>query len=380
MKTRLLLPPAYRPDIDGLRAISAAAVICYHAGVPGFHGGYIGVDVFFVISGYIITQSLCGTVTDDRPSPEPWRHRLAQFYLRRARRLLPALIVVLLAVTSVASLLLRPADLSRYGKYLASTSVLLSNVTAWSDQDSTSGAPWTALIHLWTLSVEEQFYLAYPLLLLMGRRFLPRHPSALIGWVAGASFALCVWASYHTPLANFYLTPPRAWELLLGALLALKAPRFDHSFTRELLAVLGLGVIVAVICTYSPQTRYPGWYAAPPCIAAATLIAVGREHRTVVGRALSLRPLVFSGLISYSLYLWHAPVLALFGYWNAARRSALQNLALIGLIYLLAVATWLSVERPIRSRAWLGSDRRFVICAVLANLAIGCVGLLLWKS
>src|SRR5882724_9760638 len=145
----------YRPDIDGLRAISAIAVVLFHAQVPGFRGGFIGVDIFFVISGYLITRLLCA------PGEQPVRQRLAQFYVRRCRRVLPALLVLLVILTPAAIIMLRPADLHIYGKYLASTSILLTNVVAWADRNS--GLP--PLIHLWTIAVEEQFYLLYPLLL-----------------------------------------------------------------------------------------------------------------------------------------------------------------------------------------------------------------------
>src|SRR5579859_5858897 len=201
----------YRPDIDGLRAVSAVAVVLFHAQVAGFRGGFIGVDIFFVISGYLITGLLCA------PSEQPIRRRLVQFYTRRCRRVLPALLALMALLTPVAIVMFRQADLHRYGRYVASTSVLLTNVAAWSDANQ----GWPPLVHLWSIAVEEQFYLLYPLLLLwLTSRATPR-PAIPIATIAIASFALSVWAADAKPAANYYLAPTRIWELLLGAVAAM---------------------------------------------------------------------------------------------------------------------------------------------------------------
>jgi len=367
---------AYRPDIDGLRAICVAAVVLFHAGVPGFAGGYVGVDVFFVISGYLITLLLVGS------SAEPLGRQLTNFYIRRSRRIAPALIVVLIAATAAAVVILLPSDLVGFGKYLALTSALLGNIAAWTDGGYFApGGPHTPLLHLWSIAVEEQFYVAYPLVLLFGSRWFPRQLCRLLIAAAGASLAICVWASNHSPAANFYLAPTRAWELLLGALIALRAvPWLRSRFANEVLAGTSLGVLVLVICTYGPAMKYPGLYTIPPALAAAVLIATGRQDSTVTGRLLSLRPLVFTGLISYSLYLWHLPVFAFFTYYNIREPDALQLGLMIASIYLIAVMSWMVVERPIRRRTLLGGDRPFVLLAVGAMLAIGATGVLLWRS
>jgi peptidoglycan/LPS O-acetylase OafA/YrhL len=362
--------PSYRPDIDGLRAISAVAVVLFHAHVAGFGGGFVGVDVFFVISGYLITQVLIAS------SDQPLRQRLSNFYLRRCRRVLPALLVCLTAITLLATLALNRAELQVYGRYLSFTAVLLTNVAAWSDPGS---GGWPSLIHLWTIAVEEQFYLAYPVLLLVAWRIRSAPPVLLLGIFAAASLAFSVWVSYTAPLAGFYSTPARVWELLLGALLALSAWKIRSRLAAELLAVSSLLVIAAAVCTYRPTMRFPGVHALPVCLAAAALLATGRDHVTWTMRFLSMRPLVFTGLISYSLYLWHASILSLFRSWQGGPPSSSQTVALLVAIWLLAVISWRAVEQPVRSGTCLRSNRAFLALAATLNLALGVAGLLLWR-
>ncbi len=361
--------PPYRADIDGLRAISAIVVVLFHAQVPGFAGGFVGVDVFFVISGYLITQVL------EASSGKPVRDWLAGFYLRRCRRVLPALLVLLFLVTPVAALVLTRPELGSYGRYLGFTSVLLTNVAAWTDH--TGG--WPALIHLWTIAVEEQFYLLYPLVLLAVWKSRRARPLLLIGALAVASFALSVWASYAMPTASFYLTPPRVWELLLGSLLALTPWRIKSALGREVLAALSLLVIGVTVHVYSSRTPYAGLYALPVCLAAAGLLATGRDQSTRVARLLSVRPLVFTGLISYSLYLWHAAILSLVWTHWGGYPGALRLICLLAAIWVLAALSWRFVERPLRQGLWLKSNRRFLVAAAVLNLALAVTGLLLWK-
>ncbi len=359
----------YRPDIDGLRAISAGAVVLFHAHVPGFRGGFVGVDIFFVISGYLITQVLLASAEQ---VPRQW---LAEFYIRRCRRVLPALFGLLVLMTPIAALVLMPGDLRNYGRYLASTSALLTNVAAWTDHRS----GWPALIHLWTISVEEQFYLIFPLLLLAAWRARAIAPALLIGVLTAVSFALSVWASYAAPSASFYLTPPRAWELLLGSLLVLTPVKIGSTIARETLAIAGLLVIALTVHLYSNRTPYAGFFALPVCVAAAALLVTGGDRRTLVARLLATRPLVFTGLISYSLYLWHAAILSLFTSWNRGAPDTMQTVVLLAVIWALAVLSWRVIEQPVRQRTWLKSNRRFLIAAITVNLVLGVAGIILWR-
>jgi peptidoglycan/LPS O-acetylase OafA/YrhL len=367
----------YRPDIDGLRAISVLAVILFHAGVPYFTGGFIGVDVFFVISGFLITRILL-----EQPQ-RPLAARLKEFYLRRARRILPALLLVIWVTVFGAWLMYTPGSLTQLGRFAAWCAAMLGNVAAW----TTGGyfdTPWatTPLRHLWSIAVEEQFYLLYPVLLLSGLRAMPaKWHVPLVAGAAAASLTLCIWASAMHPAANYYSAPTRAWELLLGALLALGGARAIASGAlANALAVLALSVIVAAVLVIDNATIYPGINAIPPALAAATLIFTGSGHAAAVNRWLALPPLVFIGLISYSLYLWHAPVQILFAYYNIEPPGATQKLGLLLATGLLAVLSWALVERPIRSRRLLRGNSVFAWVALTCSAATVAGGWALARS
>jgi peptidoglycan/LPS O-acetylase OafA/YrhL len=369
--------PAYRPDIDGLRAIAVTAVVLYHSGVPGFAGGYVGVDVFFVISGYLIT----GLLTS--PETESLRIPLSAFYLRRARRILPALFLTCLATTLGAAALLLPFDLQRFGKYLAATSLFASNVPAWLEHADyfDRGILYVPLTHFWSIAVEEQFYLLYPLALLMLGRLLPGRRAMALALFAAGSFALCVWASWHKPIANFYLAPTRAWELLLGALLtAAPRNRVASRVVNECLAMIGILALAICIARYQPSTRYPGLYTLVPCLATALLIWSGAPRPSVVHRVLSLPPLVFTGLISFSIYLWHLPILLLVAYFWIEPLGRLGTAGLLAAVYLASVLTWKFVEQPIRTREICRSDRTFVRSVVALDALLLIIGIGLWTS
>jgi peptidoglycan/LPS O-acetylase OafA/YrhL len=353
------------------------SVILFHAGIPGLGGGYAGVDVFFVISGYLITR-LLEQSREDSP-----RRSLAMFYLRRARRILPALLVVCVATAIAGVVLLVPDDLVDLGKFLTATPLFLSNIASW-----TNGgyfAPVTRsppLGHLWSIAVEEQFYLVYPLLLLIITRYLPGYRRATLFALGSASLLLCIWASYFHPLVNYYLAPTRAWELLLGASLALKgAPRIGHHGVREYLALAGLLGIAIAVHTYSERTLYPGTAAILPCVATGALIITGDDSRpALVNRVLGWRPLVFVGLISYSLYLWHRPLFVLVAYYHIEPLSPASIVILLGVLGLLAAASWRFIEQPIRKRALLHTPRALLASAVAGSGAILLAGTVLWSS
>ena len=366
----------YRPDIDGLRAIAVVAVVLFHAGTPGFTGGYVGVDVFYVISGYLITQLLVDS-TDRRP-----RLRLTDFYIRRARRILPALFTMVLIVVPAAAAILLPWDLARFGNYLAATSVLGINIAAWLEGVSyfQSRAANVPIAHLWSIAIEEQFYLTYPLGLILIHRFAPRRRTAVLAALAAASFAVCVWGSYHAPAANFFLAPSRGWELLLGGILAATRRQIRSRPVNELLAVCGILILAFAVYRYQSTTPYPGLYALAPCAASAMIIASGRQQSTLAGRLLSRGPLVFTGLISYSIYLWHYPLLVLFGYYNIVPIDAFRLSLSLAVIYLMAALSWKFIETPLRARMVLKSNRSFLLSALIVNAIILATGVVLWKS
>jgi peptidoglycan/LPS O-acetylase OafA/YrhL len=366
----------YRPDIDGLRAISVLAVILFHAKVPGFRGGYVGVDVFFVISGYLITQVLMA------PSELSVAGQLRNFYVRRCRRILPALIVMLLASTCIAYWLFLPGDLLHFGKLLSFTAAFIGNFAIWRDGGYFDlRTPFNPLLHLWSIGVEEQFYVFFPLIFLAGSRALKGDVRVLLAGAGLVSLALCVWASYHKPTANFFLVPTRAWELALGSLVALGVGRpLSAVRAGDALAGAALLAILGCVLWYDDGLRYPGLYALVPCLAAAILLATAGSSGSRVGRWMSAKPLVFTGLISYSLYLWHVPVLAFAGYYHIRPLGPWHIAALLPSIYLLSAASWRFVEEPVRGRVLLAADSRFLTAAGGMTLVIAVLGVITWRA
>lgn len=366
---------AYRKDIDGLRALAVLAVILFHADVPGFRGGYVGVDVFFVISGYLITQFL--RAASARGASE----MLGTFYARRTRRILPALLVTCAAVAVLGWLLLTPQELIRLGKQLAAAPLFLSNLAAWSEAGGyfARSFPWTPLRHLWSIAVEEQFYLLYPLLLLAIDRYLPQRQARVITVLALVSLLLCVWASYYRPAINYYALPTRAWELLLGALIALKPVAPASRVVREIASATALVVLGATVWLYSPhRITYPSVYTLLPCAATAAFLMAGAGSGG--NRLLAWRPLAFVGLMSYSLYLWHVPLLTFAAYYSLTPLSALERAGVIGATFALAALSWRFIEQPVRQRALFKTRRGLLLGASTASVLVLSLGWLLWRS
>ncbi|HEY6579235.1 MAG TPA: acyltransferase, partial [Rhizomicrobium sp.] len=326
---------AYRPEIDGLRALAILPVVLFHYGAPGFRGGFVGVDVFFVISGYLITSLIQGEMEDGAFS-------LARFYERRVRRIFPALFAMLAVVSAAALIWFFPVDLVRYAQSLFATAVFGANFEFWREAGYFDAvANQKPLLHLWSIAVEEQFYLLFPALLLALRRVSPRARRAAIGGVLVVSFALGAWGVAAAPVATFYLLPARAWELMLGALLALGAFRAPKSrIAAETLALAGLALIAASVFAFTSQTPFPGPAALAPCLGAALVILAARPENSFAGKLLATRPLVFTGLISYSLYLWHWPVFVFATYIGFREPSGAESALLIALSFALAVISW----------------------------------------
>ena len=337
--------PAYRPEIDGLRALAIMPVVFFHYGVPGFRGGFVGVDVFFVISGYLIA----GLIQSELDRGE---FSLARFYERRVRRIFPALFAMLGAVSIGALVWFFPVDLVRYAQSLFATALFGANFEFWREAGYfDTFANQKPLLHLWSIAVEEQFYLLFPALLLLLSRAAPRWRTAAIAAVFVVSFALAAWGVGAAPVATFYLLPMRAWELMAGALLAIATvPSPRSRAIAELLSLLGLALIVGSVIFITPQTPFPGPAALAPCLGAALVIHAADPKRTLVGRMLAARPLVFVGLVSYSLYLWHWPVFVFATYVDFRAPQGAASAVLIALSFALAVLSWRYVERPFRQR------------------------------
>ncbi len=339
-------PKDYRPDIDGLRCLAVLPVVFSHAGLPGFGGGFVGVDIFFVISGFLITGILMREIEQGGLS-------ILGFYDRRARRILPALFTVLAACFVAGWVLFPPQQYEALAKSAAATVLFVSNVWFWrSTGDYFSlGAELEPLLHTWSLGVEEQFYIVFPLLLWLVARRGRAWLVPVILTLTVLSFALSVWATNAAPHANFFLTPTRVWELGLGVLLALvpRLPRAPHRAVIEAIAATGLGLIVASIVLLSDQTPFPGLAALPACLGATAILWAGEQRPNAVCQMLSAPVPVFFGLISYSLYLWHWPILVL-----ARLHSSSLNIDLtlaipaILLSFILACLSWRFIERPFR--------------------------------
>ncbi len=357
----------YRADIDGLRGLAVTAVVLYHARVPGFAGGYVGVDVFFVISGFLITQ-----VLDSAPAGSHAR-ALAKFYLRRARRLLPALITMLVACTAVAVALYLPSDLRKFGRSLILAATFLGNFgAALQGGYFDPGARFAPLRHLWSLAVEEQFYLLYPLALFALASLRNTSRIALFVVAALASLLLSFWGAAHAPILNFFMLPTRAWELLVGALLAL-APIRTSARANELLAALGLaGIVTVVYC--ERVISFPGTAAITASACSCMLIAANAAGSTFVGRVLRLRPIVFTGLISYSLYLWHAPLLAYLDYYEISEPHVAVLCLVLLITYLISAGSWAAIEQPFRTGKLAAMPRATVSGALVATACLVGVG------
>lgn len=345
--------PGYRRDIDGLRALAILPVLLYHAHVPGLSGGYVGVDIFFVISGYLITGIIAREI-------DAGQFSLVRFYERRARRILPALLVMLAAVLAAASWLYLPGDFAGVPRSALMALLFLANVWFFLNTGYfAGGADTMPLLHCWSLAVEEQFYIGFPLLLWLVGRFLPRRRVMVI---AGAALASLAWAwakQADTDGFAFYLLPTRAWELFAGALLAVGAvPELRRWALREAAALAGLGLIAFAVLTYDKTTVFPGLAALPPVLGAALLIHAAPG--TLAGRLLSNRVPVGIGLISYSLYLWHWPLIVFTEYARDMPLAGVWQWGVIAAAFALAWASWRFIEQPFRSSTRFDRRRIFV--------------------
>ncbi len=356
----------YRCDLDGLRAVAIIPVVLYHAGIPLFSGGYVGVDVFFVISGFLITSLILPEIAQARFS-------FKDFYARRIRRLFPALFAVALLSCIPAYLLLMPAELEDFGQSLATTTLFSSNFLFFSEAGYFEGpAEQKPLLHTWSLAIEEQYYLIFPALLLLIRNRLAARFQLWTLLLFGASLGLSIYSVHYHPTAAFYLLPSRTWELLLGALLAMGVLRSsDSRWLTELCAGLGLVLISIAVFAYKPTTPFPGLAALLPCLGTALLIYSGQGRQTQVGKLLRLGPVVFIGLISYSLYLWHWPVLVFAKHYAIRELHTWEALALVLLATVLAIASWRYIEQPFRGKqGWLTRGQLFKTSAAVMLLAI----------
>jgi peptidoglycan/LPS O-acetylase OafA/YrhL len=331
----------YRAEIDGLRALAVVPVILFHAGFELFSGGFVGVDVFFVISGYLITTILIEDIESNRFS-------LLNFYERRARRILPALFFVMFVCIPFAWMWMSSIQMKDFSQSLFAVSLFASNILFWTESGYfDAAAEEKPLLHTWSLAVEEQYYVLFPIFLFLAWRYGKNRVFWMIVAMAAISLLLSEWGWRNKATANFYLAPTRAWELLSGSIAAFIVQKKGVQ-RNDALSLLGLAAIVFSIIAYDESTPFPSFYALVPVLGVVLLIVYASKE-TLAAKILSTNAFVGIGLISYSAYLWHQPLFAF------ARIRLLENppvslmLALSLASIALAYLSWRFVEKPFRT-------------------------------
>ena len=368
---------SYRPDIDGLRAIAVLSVALFHAGLP-FPGGFVGVDIFFVISGYLITGMLAGELVGTG------KINLSGFFARRVRRLMPAFALVMLTTLALSAWLMFPQELPRLGKSAMAAAFLTANIhflnyTGGYFDPSTDLMP---LLHTWTLSVEEQYYLAWPLLMVLAFKlpFARRKPEskvfALLWTILFLSLAANLFMTRQHQPSAFYLTPYRAWEFALGGLINPFQSRFAKLSPLQGNGLFAAGLVGIMFSLFwiDDTAAYPGVLALIPTLGAAAIIASGASYAATWPKALlGVKPLVWIGLVSYPWYLWHWPLLALARAYNLGARDTLRDSAIVLGSLMLAALTYRLVERPVRFRRprFLPSVRATLWAGVASTVVVG---------
>ncbi|HEX8445340.1 MAG TPA: acyltransferase family protein [Sphingomonas sp.] len=335
----------YRPEIDGLRAVAVLPVVLFHAGVGTLSGGFVGVDIFFVISGFLITGILFREMTERRFS-------ILRFYERRLRRIVPNLIAALTATTVVALAILIPVDLKLYAYSVIATLGFAANIFFWLKIGYfTPSAEQFPLLHMWSLGVEEQYYLLFPLLMMVVVRRDGWLKPLLWGLVA-LSLGTSLYQVATAPDAAFYLPFARLWELMAGSLLAIGAvPAIRSESVRDGVGWAGLAAIGIAVLAYGADTPFPGASALLPCLGAAAIVHATGSGPSGVGRLLATRPLVFVGSISYSLYIWHWPLIVFTRYALQRPLTPIEIAMLLAVTLTVAIAAWKWIEQPWRQRS-----------------------------
>ena len=356
---------AYRRDIDGLRAVAVGLVLLYHTGVTPLRGGFIGVDVFFVISGYLITQLL-------RTDLDAGSFRIGSFYERRILRIFPALFCVIAVTLAVAPVILFPVELRTLAETAISALASASNLYLLGS-DGYFGADTLSqpLLHTWSLGVEEQFYLIFPLLMIV----LARHPVRTARWTIGAILLASLGAGVALAYMNrdyaYYFPVTRAWELLIGALLAFVPTVMFRRWIAEFATAIAFAVLLACAVKFHSGLAFPGFYAVAPCLTVAVIIFFGSRNKTLVNNLLGSPGFVWFGKISYSVYLWHWPILIYYQLSTGRLLNVKEAALLCVAITLIGTLSWRYIEQPFRTRR-IARSRFQIWAGALCGTGILC--------
>lgn len=358
----------YRADINGLRAISVLGVIFFHADFTWMMGGYLGVDVFFVISGFLISQLLNEGIRRGG-------FQFRSFYTRRVRRIFPALLIMVACIIPFAYFILIPSDLVNFSWALISIIFLVPNIFFLKNTGYfEAGVEYNPLIHTWTLGVEEQFYLFFPFLIFFANKY-QRKLMPLIIFLIIFSLAIVVIPFFGGGNSKFYLLPSRAWEFLFGAASALVLSKYSSTINRQILlkeigSFLGLGLIILSFLSFNRHVPNPSVYSLIPVLGVSLILIFG-DTPTVIGRILALKPIVFIGLISYSSYLWHQPIFAFARYISFDDLTSLDYVILILVTLATSFFSWKCIEQPFRKSSFysskvMGKLLLFMVVSILA--------------
>ena len=359
-----------RPEVDGLRALAVVPVVFYHAGIETFSGGFAGVDVFFVISGFLISYII---IEEKRNNT----FELISFYQRRARRILPALLFVSGSCIPFAWFLMADSALDKFGAGLIGLSVMASNIMFWTQAgyfEETSDL--NPILHTWSLSIEGQFYIFFPILMILLWRFNSKKIFFALFLIAFASLCLAEWGWRNKPVANFYLMPTRIWELIAGSLVAIVI-HMRKVKPNDLYAGIGLFLIFSAYYFYDGTTPFPSTFTLAPVVGTALVLLFASEH-SYIGKLLKVRPLVFIGLLSYSIYLWHQPIFAFYRlYTKEIELDWLTIFIVLVVTVSFSFLTWRFLETPFRVKGlksrhsvpflWLGFSFLLILTGTLSR-------------
>ena len=358
----------YRADIDGIRALAVVSVIFYHLKLDFLPGGFVGVDVFFVISGYLITGIISAEIRVSNFS-------VVKFYERRCRRIFPALVAVTIATTGAALYFLLPATFKDFGQSLAALGLFSTNLWFFTENGYFDGpSELKPLLHTWSLSVEEQFYIVFPILLLALNNYLKRGIKLVVVLLLITSFGICVLYSLSKPSLAFYMPHTRAWELLAGSFLALSAVKIDNRFLASLLGISGLLLLGFSFVWIDVEMGFPGWIAALPVVATGMLIVAGSapENNCMSSRLLSLSAVVHIGKLSYSLYLIHWPLVVFTEYYLVRKLEPGESAIYLLICLILAQLSYVLIENPIRRKKVFSRNGIFIFTLIFL---LSCLGL-----